>query len=88
MHLSPTSKLGYLSFKSMSQTRCRYHILSRQASLTRQAVLITSLHGSHSKTGKRLLQKSSAMKSYVKLMRHLPVKRPVFPTVPLIYAKD
>ena len=57
-------------------------IFSRQASFTRQAFLTTSLHGSRSKTGKRL-RKSSAMLSYVKLMRHPLVKRPVFPTVPL-----
>ena len=43
-------------------------IFSRQASLARQVFLITPLHGARYKTGKT--PKSSAMKSYVKLMRH------------------
>ena len=38
---------------------CR--IFSRQASLTRQAFLITALHGARYKTGKTLTPKSSAM---------------------------
>ena len=36
-------------------------IFCRQASLTRQAFLLTALHGARSKTGKTLTQKSSAM---------------------------
>ena len=36
-------------------------IISRQASLARQAFLITSLHGSRSKTGKKAYAKNSAM---------------------------
>ena len=48
----------------------KYYIFSRQASLARQAFLITPLHGARLKTGKTLTPKSSAMKSYVKLMRH------------------
>ena len=43
---------------------------SHQASLTRQAFLITPLHGARYKMEKTLTPKSSAMKSYVKLMRH------------------
>ena len=45
-------------------------IFSRQASITRQTFLITALHGARYRTGKTLTPKSSAMKSYVKLMRH------------------
>ena len=36
----------------------------------------------------RSRQKSSVIQSYVKLLRHPPVKRTVFPTIPLLYAKD
>ena len=38
--------------------------------------------------GKNITPKSGAIYSYVKSLRHLPVKRPVFPTIPLLYAKD
>ena len=45
-------------------------ILYRQVSLTRQVFLITPSRDARYKTGKTLTPKSSAMKSYVKLMRH------------------
>ena len=45
-------------------------IFSRQTSLARQDFLITPLHGARYKTGKTLTPKSSAMKSYLKSMRH------------------
>ena len=60
-----------LSRITTEQWELRTVIFSRQASLARQAFLITPLHGARYKTGKKTLTpKSSAMLSYVKLMRH------------------
>ena len=38
-------------------------------------------YGPALRRGKKITPKNSAMKSHVKLMRHPPVKRPVFPNV-------
>ena len=59
------------------------HHFSHQASLARQAFLITALHGARSKTGKNVYAKSSAICKI-----NAPSATLVFPTIPLQYAKD
>ena len=63
---------------------------SRQASLTRQAFLITALHGVRYKTknkNKQRLRQKVAL--YVIICKiNAPPATPVFPTIPLKCAKD
>ena len=47
--------------KKENRRKTQVSIFSRQASLTRQAFLITALHGARSKMGKNAYTKSSAM---------------------------
>ena len=63
LHQNSSAILSYVNLLAIRS------FFSRQASLARQGFLITALHGTRSKTGKTLSQKSSAMYSYVKLMR-------------------
>ena len=61
-------------------------IFSRQASLARQAFLITTLHGARYKTGKNAYAKK---KCYVIICKiNAPSATLLFPTIPLLYAKD
>ena len=61
-------------------------IFSRQESLTRQAFLITPLHGARYKTEKNAYAKKQCYVTICKI--NAPSATLVFPTIPLLYAKD
>ena len=63
-----------------------HDIFSRQASLTRQAFLITPLHGACYKTGKNAYTKKKCYEIICKM--NVPSATLIFPTIPLQYAKD
>ena len=65
---------------------CILIIFSRQASLARQAFLITPLHGARYKTGKNAYAKKWCYVIICKI--NAPSATLVFPTIPLSYAKD
>ena len=71
----------FLLNKSQCMLTCCHSFTHFLLAFSTRQGLITSLCGSCSKTGSDSAKKNCAILSYVKLLHHPPMKRPVFPIV-------